>query len=272
MDFLLATIVFILGAIIGSFLNVVIYRLHTGKSLQGRSHCMSCGAKLSALELVPLVSYVALRARCGHCGAHIPPRYFIVELLTAFSFLWLWQLFSANIPLLLFNLVLISALIVIIFYDMRHTIIPDEMVVIITILAGVYIAWSFFATRDFTILSGSIIGAVGASLFFGGLWYLSKGRWMGLGDAKLAFPLGMLAGFPGAYSMVVFGFVLGALVSVCILLLQKLFKKGKTRLRFGGTELTMKSEVPFAPFLVAGYVLAGILNADIFRITFSILF
>jgi len=271
MDAFFGIVAFVLGAIVGSFLNVVIYRLHTGKSLNGRSHCLSCGAGLMWLELFPLFSYLALRARCRHCSAKIPSRYALVEALTGLSFLLIWYLFSSNVFFLVFYLVLISILIVIAVYDLRHTIIPDEMVIFLGALSFVYVGHALYVSRDIKVLLWGALGAFMSALFFAGLWYISRGKWMGLGDAKLALPLGFIVGFPEAYSMVVFAFLLGAVVSLLILALQWFLKKGKTFLRYSGIPLTMKSEVPFAPFLIVAFLLVEFFHADIFQITFQLL-
>ena len=269
MEYIWYTIIFVFGAIIGSFLNVVIYRLHTGKSLGGRSHCLSCGTILVWYELVPLLSYSFQVARCRTCGSNIPSRYFFVELLTAVSFLLLWTQFQTELLLLVFNWVLASVLVVILVYDVRHTIIPDELVVTLIVLALLSLLHQFAFSRDIGDVLLSLLGGAVASIFFGGLWYMSKGRWMGLGDAKLALPLGFLTGLTASFSMIIFGFWVGAVISLGILGFQKvrLFcsKRGVAKYR---RYLTIKSEVPFAPFLIAGFVLAYYVHADIFDVTF----
>lgn len=263
--------IFVFGAIIGSFLNVVIYRMHTGKSINGRSHCMSCGTSLEWYDLFPMLSYIMLRARCRACTARIPSRYFIIELLTAIAFVILWNLFQTNLVLFAINAVLVSTLIVLAVYDVRHTIIPDELTLIVGGVALVFLGYGYSGTRDIAQILYSIIGGVSAGLFFWGLWYVSKGRWIGYGDAKLAFPLGIIVGAYGAFSMVVLSFWIGAGVSLLILGLQHIIKKGKTSLLFPQHTLTIKSEVPFAPFLILGFLLVHLFYADIFTITFFIL-
>jgi prepilin signal peptidase PulO-like enzyme (type II secretory pathway) len=267
MDILLSIFAFLFGAIVGSFLNVVIYRLHTGKSINGRSHCLSCGTELQWFELVPILSYLFLRARCRHCSAHIPVRYAAVEVATGLTFLLLWNLFGGSPLLLLFYAIFASVLIIIFVYDIRHTIIPDELVILLSVLALIYVLFG----HGLQTFVPALMGGMFCSLFFGGLWYFSKGRWMGLGDAKLAFPLGFMVGFPAAYSMLVLSFVVGALVSLILLALQRLLKTGKTVLRYSGIPLTIKSEVPFAPFLIVGFVLTQLFHADIFNITLAFL-
>lgn len=255
-----------LGAIVGSFLNVVIYRLHTGKSLGGRSHCMSCGRTLSWYELVPVVSYILLRGRCHECSSYIPSRYLIVEVLTAFLFMLAWYAFPHDLLMLVLSLILFAFFVVILVYDIRHTIIPDEMTIGVGAVAAIYLGYLYLATEDVSLLLMHISGGVAAAFFFWSLWYLSKGRWIGFGDAKLALPLGAIVGGTAAFSMVVFSFWIGAAVALLFLLVQHLLKKGTTKLLFGRVPLTMKSEIPFAPFLLAGFLLTYIFHADTFSI------
>ncbi len=263
-------VVFIFGAIIGSFLNVVIYRLHTGRSLSGRSHCMSCGKDLSWYELFPLFSYIAQRGSCRGCGAYIPSRYFTVELLTAFLYMSVWHLFSGDLFVLSLYAILVSLLVVIFVYDMRHTIIPDELTLAVLGVVLTLVGYEYIQGGDIARIGIQLFSGLGAGLFFFGLWFASKGRWIGLGDAKLAFPLGVLAYGIGAFSMVVFSFWIGAVISLTLLCIERLSKKWKTHLHFLSSPLTIKSEVPFAPFLIAGFLLVQFLHADIFRATYAI--
>lgn len=260
-------VVFIFGTLIGSFLNVVIYRLHTGRSVNGRSHCMSCGETLTWYELFPIVSYLVLRARCKNCSAYIPSRYLVVELLTGGMFLMLFELFRHDLVQYGLYLILGSLLMVIAVYDLRHTIIPNELTVLVGVIALTIVGNLTLRTQDAHTIVTHALSGLGAGGFFYLLWYVSKGRWIGLGDAKLAFPLAIIAGAEGALSMVVLSFWIGAAISVALLLIAKLLKKGKTLLPFRMQGLTMKSEVPFAPFLILGFLLAHLFHADIFVIT-----
>ncbi len=260
---------FVLGTLIGSFLNVVLYRFHTGRSLNGRSHCMSCGETLTWYELFPIVSYLFLRARCKFCGAYIPLRYLLVELLTGAVFLLMFVLFRENLILFGFFSIFSVFLILITVYDIRHTIIPDELTLALLGLAVFKILFLPNGTLEIASISSilfSLLAGAGASFFFYLLWKVSEGRWLGLGDAKLAFPLGMIAG-TGAVSMVVLSFWIGAGISIALLGVKKIMESGTTSLRFPMGRLTIHSEVPFAPFLILGFLLATLFHADIFQIT-----
>ncbi len=253
----------LLGVIIGSFLNVVIYRFHTGKSLSGSSHCLSCQAPLRWFELFPVLSFLALRARCRHCHASISTRYIFVELLTAGLFFlvvwttpiwWLW-------PLLW---LLVSILVVILIYDINHLVIPDSLVVLTTIIASLYLGYEWYIVPNLTQLLYSIVAGFVAYGFFAALWKYSNGRWLGYGDAKLAFPLGLMVGLPGTFSMLVVSFWVGTIISLSMIAYQYYRRRrGQRRLRFLVQPLTMKSEVPFAPFLIIGFLLVFFFGVDV---------
>jgi leader peptidase (prepilin peptidase) / N-methyltransferase len=262
---------FIFGTIVGSFLNVVLYRMRTGRSLNGRSHCMSCNEKLTWYELIPVVSYVALLGRCRHCGASIPLRYLSVEVLTGALCVFLlhyWGMFY--VPLII-HTILWLFLIVVIVYDLRHTIIPDELTLGIGGIALLNLSYTTFLSHSYEDALSTLLGGVGGGAFFYILWRVSAGRWIGLGDAKLAVPLGIMGGSSIVLHMIVLSFWVGALISVGMLFLSYCYKKGKTALRFLPRNLTMKSEVPFAPFLILGFFLAYYVHVDIFALTFTFL-
>lgn len=264
--FTLAAIAFGFGAIIGSFLNVVIYRLHTGRSLSGRSHCLSCAAPLRVWELIPLLSYLGLRGRCGHCKARFTMRYFGVELLTAVLFTMTVLSFMADIVVLSIFLVVTSLLVVVFVYDLRHMIIPDEYVIALVVAALAREAYAaVFVVESWIPFMYSALGATGVAAFFYMLWRMSSGRWIGFGDVKLAWPLALLIGSGGAFSMVVLSFWIGAGISLLLLGLGTLAVKtgGKPLLRFGLGTLTMKSAVPFAPFLIIGFLAVLFFKVDV---------
>ncbi len=246
----LITLAFCYGAIIGSFLNVYIYRFHTGKSLSGRSHCLSCGKHLRALELIPLFSYLGLRGRCRSCGSFVSPRYFVVEAAT--GLLFIASLIAAeSLMEMLYLWTVCSILVVIVVYDIRHYIIPDTLTFSLVLFT---LSWlTFLITQGIPYLDVvyTLVAAASASGFLFFLWYISNGKWIGFGDVKLAFPLGLIVGATGVFSMMVLSFWIGAGISLLLLAATKL-PRGQLGLRFLAANLTIKSVVPFAPFLVAG--------------------
>ncbi len=243
----------VFGLIIGSFLNVYIYRLHTGKSLSGHSHCMSCGTGLRPYELVPLLSYLFLRGRCRTCGCYIPVRYFIVELLTGLLFLAAYTIASSLTELVYFWS-LLSILVVITVYDIRHFIIPDRLTIALTLITLLWQGKLLYQSGSLYDLGITALAALLGAGFFYFLWFVSNGRWIGFGDVKLAFSLGLLVGPAAVFSMIVFSFWIGAGVSLALIGTAKLIG-GQFRLRNRIFSLTIKSVVPFAPFLIAGSLL-----------------
>jgi leader peptidase (prepilin peptidase)/N-methyltransferase len=238
------------GIIIGSFLNVYIYRFHTGKSLSGHSHCLSCGTRLRWFDLFPLFSYLFVRGRCRVCGCKIPSRYFLVELFTGLLFSFS-LLLSFDIVIVALWWFIFSILVVITVYDLYHFIIPDQLTVTLTLVIFALVGYEQFlyfnGIEDF--LYRILVALLGSS-FFLFLWVISKGEWLGFGDVKLAFPLGFLVGAEYVFSFVVYSFWIGAVISLLIIGWLKI-NRGKTYLHLTDRTLTMKSAVPFAPFLVA---------------------
>lgn len=248
----------LLGLIIGSFLNVVILRFGTGLSVaKGRSRCFSCDHTLSWYELLPLVSYVIQWGRCRHCASRISIQYPLVEILTSFLFVVsAHKIVVMNISPLWFTMYLlilfafVSTYIVITVYDVRHKMIPDIFSYLASGIALLYILISSPASIVMNILSG-----VGAFLFFYVFWFFSKGRLMGLGDGKLAISLGILLGPSATIAAILIAFWSGAFVSVFLILRDKIAHR-----KLG---VTMKSEIPFAPFIIFGTLMVFFLHLDI---------
>ena len=264
------SIVFCLGLIIGSFLNVVIYRYHTGKSLNGHSHCLSCGVPLKWYELFPLVSYLSLRGRCNTCGCTIPARYFIVEIVTAAAFLLTFLAMSFTL-LWGVAVVLVAVLIVISVYDIHHMVIPDELTLTLCVLGILYYVALYSGQWDMSVFLLHVASGIGAFAFYGGLWLVSKGRWIGFGDAKLAIPLGFMLGVPSVLSFIVFSFWIGAVVSIALLVFPAFLLMVRKCYTTGSIvkmkkSLTMKSEVPFAPFMIAAFLVVLVYQADVISV------
>lgn len=252
---------FFYGLIIGSFLNVVIYRFHTGKSLSGHSHCLSCGTRLRWFELFPLFSYLGLRGRCSSCGSYIPSRYFLVELGTGILFVLAAAKAHSLLQLLYFWSMLCVCVVVVV-YDIRHFIIPDSLTMLLTAGALLWVLGQWHAGATPKMLLITVLAALGGVLFFYLLWFVSKGQWIGFGDVKLAFPLGLMVGPMFVFSMIVFSFWIGAVISLCLVGLSKL-QRGKLSLRLGLRNLTIKSVVPFAPFLITGCLFTLFTELDV---------
>lgn len=256
---------FIFGALIGSFLNVVILRLPKSQSLGGRSHCMNCGRVLSSVELIPVVSFLALRGRCRHCHTAISKRYAIIETITGLLFGLVAIKFFAVTPLALVTtikwLILSAAAVVIFTIDLEHYLILDSVLTIFgSLLVIVNVGLDFLAGvkpwSPQSLFITSLITAVGCSLPFFLLWYFSSGKWMGFGDVKLGLFLGLALGWPSAVVAIFLGVFLGAIVGMLLLI---------TKVK------TLKSRLPFGTFLSFGAVLAIFYGPTVFNWYLSLL-
>ena len=264
---------FLFGTSIGSFLNVVVLRYGT-KKLSGRSKCFSCGKMLHWFELLPILSFLVQRGRCRGCKTGISFQYPLVELVTGMVFLGVaWKesffILSSSSLLstfyLLLTLLLWSLLIALSVYDLRHKIIPDALV-----FSACLISLLFFLHSYFILYTSSSID-FWSGLFFAApfvlIWFLSRGRAMGLGDAKLVVLFPWFLGLAGGLSALVLGFWIGAGVALFGLLLKRvvaLFPRGPLA-GFGSRlkNLGMKTELPLGPFLVLGLFLVYVFGWDV---------
>ncbi len=260
----LTIIFFLFGLIVGSFLNVVILRLNTHKSFGGRSACMSCQKQLYWYDLVPLFSFCALLGRCRNCKSKISIQYPFVEFVTGLIFAGLFLKFELifNIDIISFALsyayysAMFSLLIVIAVYDIKHKIIPDTLSLFFGVLAfvGLFFFDPFFGLNVHVPSYLDFLAGLVVSVPFAFFWFISKGRWMGLGDAKLAIGIGFLLGFSGMIEATVFSFWTGALFGLILMATRKVHG--------------LKSEIPFAPFLVFGAFLVFICELGIYNFQF----
>jgi leader peptidase (prepilin peptidase) / N-methyltransferase len=239
MQLLLTITFFCLGAILASFIGVIAERAYTGQSWKrGRSKCNSCREVLHTRDLVPVFSWVAHRGRCRQCGVKLPVRYVLFESvfggITTLAYLKL----GIGVSLAVF-LTTICILGFIVLYDLRHTIVPRAGSNLLILFS---IAFAFISTETLGVITSHALSAVIITLFFLALHYGSRGRAMGLGDAPVAFALSLLVGSQ-AFAGLLFSFWIGAIIGVGILLLRK-----------GGPKMNI--EVPFVPFMAAGYLLA----------------
>lgn len=242
-------IIFVLGLLIGSFLNVVILRMNTGRSIvRGRSICAHCSRPLAWYELIPVFSFLGLRGKCRTCTQPISFQYALVELSTALVFVLAYTriviggFFSGTSWLVfLFACIVASLLMVIAVYDVRHKIIPDTVVLPFILLSLVALAARVALGSS---LWGELVGGVVVALPFFLLWYFSKGRAMGFGDVKLMLGVGWLLGLSKGYSVILLSFWIGGIVG--------LFLIGATR------RYKLKSQVPFGPFIIIAVAIVGL--------------
>lgn len=251
MVFLFYFFAFIFGLIVGSFLNCIIYRLQTGENfLKGRSFCPHCKHTLNWQDLIPLLSLLILKGKCRYCQKPISWQYPLVELATGFLFLLIYQ-FDRGSSSIIFNWVVSSFLIIIFVYDLKHYIIPDKVIYpaiavaffhqLFKILNFEFISDLGFRILDFKMLANPLLSAILAAAFFLLIVLVSRGTWMGMGDVKLAFFMGLFLGFPNILVALFSAFFIGAIIGLILIGLGK---------------KTLKSEIPFGPFLVSGTFLA----------------
>ena len=202
-------LLFLTGLFVGSFLNVLIYRIPRGQQfVAGRSRCPHCRAVLAWYDLIPVASWLILHGRCRTCHQQISPVYPFVELLSGLFFV-----FAPSIPML----VALEVFLVLVIVDYRHLIIPDGLLIVLLAAA--------LATRAFS--WDTLWTVLGCGGFFLLLWLVSRGRWIGFGDVKFAAVIGVLFGFPGGVIALYAAVILGGVISVFLLALGRATMKTK---------------------------------------------
>ncbi len=266
MDPLALAILFVFGVAIGSFLNVVTLRydgehfLFDAKAIGGRSHCMHCKRTLQWFELIPIASFLIQGGRCRECKARLNIQYPIVELLSGLIFVFVpLAVFAgastATSPALEATLwvAIFEALLVMSVIDIRMGIIPDEINIFLAV-AGVLLA--IVPGWQGSVVLSTLIGGAVAGIFFALLIAVTRGKGMGMGDLKLAIPLGLLFGWPDIIFVLAFSFIIGAVVGVFAI------ARGKS---------SMRSSLPFGPFLALGAAAMFFWGVPILGWYFSIL-
>lgn len=240
-------LIFLFGLLIGSFLNVCIYRIPRNESIVfPGSHCTACGGYLRSCDLIPVVSYLLLGGRCRYCKCTISPRYPLVELTTAVLItLQVWQ---RGITASFFLCAALTAvLIVVAMIDFDHQIIPDGLVLVIAVLGLAQLILVLLPQLGLVVLLDHTAGFfLGGGVFFL-IAVISRGG-MGGGDVKLAAVLGLWFGWKQLLLLVFVAFVSGAFVSVILLLTHI---KGR------------KEGVPFGPFLAAAAYLVSLFGSEL---------
>ncbi len=246
---LLSIFSFVFGACIGSFLNVCIYRIPEGKSIVSPpSACPRCGYRIPFYDNIPILSYIILRGRCRRCQVHIPFRYPMVEMITGLASLAVFIKYGPTMASAVYFL-FIAVLLVITFIDIDHQIIPD-----ILSLPGIPLFFLLGFMVPFVTWKDALIGilAGGGSLYAVALVYqLLTGRdGMGGGDIKLLAMIGALVGWQGILFTIFFSSLSGTLVGVLLTL-----PAGRS----------MKSRLPFGPFLAAGAIAYLFFGTEVIR-------
>ena len=265
---------FVFGLVFGSFLNVVIYRLNPALKLKGgvfgRSMCPNCKTILKWYDLIPLLSFIWLRRCCRYCHKKISWQYPVVEILS--GFIWVLMAYRLNFQFFptfqsgssisqpnlgnlgeigtilnfIYYVFILSALLVIAVYDFKWRIIPDKIVypaIIAAILYNSFLALKFGDWQNYFLNPLLMAVVLFAFLFF--IFYFSSGRAMGLGDAKLAFLIGLFLSPLLAIVAFMLAFIIGAVFGIILIGLGK---------------KSLKSQIAFGPFLVLGATIAFFLS------------
>lgn len=259
MESLISLTVFVFGLLVGSFLNVVIFRLKTGEDMvNARSKCMACDHQLAWYDLFPVFSFLFLKGKCRYCKEKISWQYPLVEIATgiAFAAVFFQKFQDGGFNLFasadfLFSIFIFSALVVIFVFDLKHYIIPDKVIYPAIAVAFLLLLLNTFLLQDglnIDLFWNHMIAAFISGGFFLFLVIATKGEGMGGGDVKLGVLMGLVLGFFQTLLALFIAFVSGAAAGILLILLQK--KK-------------MKSMLPFGPFLILGFLISYFWGGEI---------
>lgn len=275
MVLMIIAVLVVVGLCLGSFVNALVWRLHeqagqSGKKkadksdkdylkrlsiTDGKSMCPHCHHPLAAKDLIPVLSWLMLQGRCRYCHKPISVQYPLVELATAglftASYIWWPEAFNMSQSVIfVLWLALLTGLVALIVYDIRWLLLPDRIVYPLGVIAAFQAVVRIIAAdRPFV----AFLNAVGAVLVGGGIFYLlfqfSKGKWIGGGDVKLGWLLGLIVATPARAVLFIFcGSLLGSLFSVPLLATGRLKRT---------------SLIPFGPFLIIGAIITVLFGGDI---------
>jgi leader peptidase (prepilin peptidase) / N-methyltransferase len=233
----------LIGLAVGSFLNVVIYRVPRKESVVApRSACPSCGTSIANRDNIPVLSWLLLGGKCRTCRAGISPRYILVEAFTALLFVGAAFRFGAHWDLPAF-LVVLAGLLALAFTDLEHFLLPIRIVYPVLFMEAALLVLAAATTGQWSRLGvAAATGAVATALFYG-IHFLNS-KWMGFGDVRLSGVIGLALGWLGAGIALLgffLGFLLGALVGVALILAKR---------------IDPKSHIPFGVFLALGAFIA----------------
>ncbi|MFH1026217.1 MAG: prepilin peptidase [Nitrospirota bacterium] len=250
-DFIPYIIIFVIGAVIGSFLNVCIYRVPRNLSIiSPASRCPSCNMPIKFYDNIPFLSYILLAGKCRVCKAGISFRYPLVELLNAALFVFVIWRFGFAWHTVIYG-ILCSAIVVITFIDLDFQIIPDAITlpgILIGLVAGSLLMPDPFIRNSLLGFKTSVIGLLAGGGLFYAIAVLSRGG-MGGGDIKMMAMVGALMGWKSVLLTIFLGSLTGAVFGIFLMI-----SKGKGR----------KTKIPFGPFLALGTVITLFYGQEIF--------
>ncbi|MBA3758301.1 prepilin peptidase [Candidatus Saccharibacteria bacterium] len=259
-------VLIMLGLCFGSFVNALVWRIHetaykqskkTRKELSilhGRSMCTSCHHVLAWYDLIPVISWASLKGSCRYCRSAISPQYPLVELAVAALFslayiAWPYGLEPIGIMLFIFWLIFITGFMALFIYDLRWMLLPNSIVFTLLVLALVQIALHALLEQNYNVIANAAYGFVAVGGLFYVLYQVSGGKWIGGGDVKLGFLLGLLAGgFLEGLMVVFIASLLGTIIAIPLLSMKK---------------QSLTKQIPFGPFLIIALVIVYLYGAAI---------
>ena len=260
MSFIIAIFVFVVGLMFGSFINAFQYRQEKNISINGRSFCPKCKHKLAWYDLIPVVSWVLLFSKCRYCKKPISIQYPLIELATGFLFVGIglksgligklhgqiifatlnWDMVLAAVQLILL-LAITTLLIIIALHDAKTGYILSALAYLGVVLSGFYLTLTYTGSDNFGQIVAYLLPFLLSGIILSGLFFsislFSKEKWMGAGDAEIALFIGIFLGWP----KIITAFYVALFVGISVACFKMLAKKA-----------TLKSEIPFGPFLVIG--------------------
>lgn len=255
MEMFILIIIFILGLCLGSFVNMLVYRtavkyklrktgfIKTSKN-RNRSFCDYCGKQLYWYENIPVISWVIQKGKSRCCHKKLSILYPIVELITGTMLLLIinrFDLFSNHFSLtieilqLFWLLVIVTLLVFLTVFDFKYLILPDFAIFTLIVISFLGVAF------DEPQILPYLLSAIGSFIFFGSIYFFTKGKGIGFGDAKLAIFMGLFLGWPKIVMAIYIAFIFGAMVAIIGMILKK---------------VTRKSQIAFGPFLILGTIIA----------------
>jgi prepilin signal peptidase PulO-like enzyme (type II secretory pathway) len=262
--------IFILGLVIGSFLNCLIWRLHTEETMMNRSHCPKCQKQIAWYDNIPVFSYIVLLGKCRHCRKNISIQYPVVELVVGLLFVLVFiveyfdnfqsSIFNDIIPeflnldlffyiTILKDWFVVSVMTIVFIYDLRWYLILDKiMIPAMIVVFGLNIYLGYLDGDVFSNLWNMLISAIIGGGFFLFQFVISRGKWIGGGDIRLGFLMGLILGWQGLLVALLLAYISGAIIGVGLIVIGK--KK-------------MSSQIPFGVFLSTATLISLFWGQDI---------
>ncbi len=265
MVFIICFYIFVLGLVLGSFVNALEYRVDEKISVRGRSFCPKCKHQLSWYDLFPVFSWLLLKGRCRYCEEPISAQYPIVEILSGLSLATMAYAFGIieqfqfalggqlqdiyySITSLFLVAIVSTILVLVALHDYKTGYVLSSYVYVAAFAALLLVSFTGNGYVGWSVLSNHIYASLGTALPFAVIWAFSRGKWMGAGDIELALLIGLLLGWPATLVSMYFAFIVGSVVGLMLV---------------ANKRTKLKSEIAFGPFLIAGVYFALLFSQQI---------